>query len=139
VCAQASAAARKLLRTLAQFMKPEALEATRGALSFIVRIPVENNLREKPRCYAPSASAAKPIAPGIRASPEQMDASAGTDCERRTVTALFADIKGSMDLMENLDPKEARTNLVRHGIERIQGRARFLSPRQVEVGRVGGE
>ena len=30
-------------------------------------------------------------------------------------------------------------NLVRHGIERIQGRARFLSPRQVEVEKVGGE
>ena len=58
---------------------------------------------------APSASAAKPIAPGIRATPEQMDASAGTDGERKTVTALFADIKGSMDLMENLDPEEART------------------------------
>jgi class 3 adenylate cyclase/tetratricopeptide (TPR) repeat protein len=30
------------------------------------------------------------------------------DGERKTVTALFADIKGSMDLMENLDPEEAR-------------------------------
>jgi len=28
--------------------------------------------------------------------------------ERKTVTALFADIKGSMDLMEELDPEEAR-------------------------------
>jgi class 3 adenylate cyclase/tetratricopeptide (TPR) repeat protein len=28
--------------------------------------------------------------------------------ERKTVTALFADIKGSMDLMEGLDPEEAR-------------------------------
>jgi Double zinc ribbon/Adenylate and Guanylate cyclase catalytic domain len=31
-----------------------------------------------------------------------------TDGERKTVTALFADIKGSMELMENLDPEEAR-------------------------------
>jgi NAD(P) transhydrogenase len=30
-------------------------------------------------------------------------------------------------------------NLVRHGVERIQGRARFLSPRQLEVEKVGGE
>jgi len=29
--------------------------------------------------------------------------------ERKTVTALFADIKGSMELMENVDPEEART------------------------------
>src|SRR6185437_16215913 len=28
--------------------------------------------------------------------------------ERKTVTALFADIKGSVDLMEDLDPEEAR-------------------------------
>src|SRR5215472_2997735 len=30
------------------------------------------------------------------------------DGERKTVTALFADIKGSMELIEDLDPEEAR-------------------------------
>src|SRR5213079_2932076 len=30
------------------------------------------------------------------------------DGERKTVTALFADIKGSTELMEELDPEEAR-------------------------------
>src|SRR5215472_7996649 len=30
------------------------------------------------------------------------------DGERKTVTALFADIKGSTELMEGLDPEEAR-------------------------------
>src|SRR5450755_1460365 len=35
-------------------------------------------------------------------------ASEALDGERKTVTALFADIKGSMDLMEDLDPEEAR-------------------------------
>jgi len=34
--------------------------------------------------------------------------SAAIDGERKTVTALFADIKGSMDLIEDLDPEEAR-------------------------------
>src|SRR6516162_6699554 len=29
------------------------------------------------------------------------------DGERKTVTALFADIKGSMDLMEDIDPEDA--------------------------------
>jgi class 3 adenylate cyclase/tetratricopeptide (TPR) repeat protein len=33
----------------------------------------------------------------------------GLDGERKTVTALFADIKGSMELMEDLDPEEARS------------------------------
>jgi len=40
-------------------------------------------------------------------APEQPDASL-PEGERKTVTALFADIKGSMELMEDLDPEEAR-------------------------------
>jgi class 3 adenylate cyclase/predicted ATPase len=34
--------------------------------------------------------------------------SENADGERKTVTALFADIKGSMELIEDLDPEEAR-------------------------------
>ncbi len=37
-----------------------------------------------------------------------MEARGITDGERKTITALFADIKGSMDLIEDLDPEEAR-------------------------------
>ena len=47
-------------------------------------------------------------APEIRVTSEQPDASTTIDGERKTVTALFADIKGSMELMEDLDPEEAR-------------------------------
>ncbi len=36
------------------------------------------------------------------------DATEAIEGERKTVTALFADIKGSMDLIEDLDPEEAR-------------------------------
>src|ERR1700756_4502349 len=36
------------------------------------------------------------------------DGPAALDGERKMVTALFADIKGSMELMEDLDPEEAR-------------------------------
>ncbi len=39
----------------------------------------------------------------------QPNASVIVEGERKTVTALFADIKGSMELMEDLDPEEART------------------------------
>jgi predicted ATPase/class 3 adenylate cyclase len=46
--------------------------------------------------------------PDIRITPEQPDVPNILDGERKTVTALFADIKGSMDLMEDLDPEEAR-------------------------------
>jgi class 3 adenylate cyclase len=45
---------------------------------------------------------------GIRVGSEPREASTTLDGERKTVTALFADIKGSMDLMEDLDPETAR-------------------------------
>ena len=37
----------------------------------------------------------------IRVTPEQPATSTATDGERKTITLLFADIKGSMDLMED--------------------------------------
>jgi hypothetical protein len=46
-------------------------------------------------------------APAVRFSAEDSGAPA-SDGERKTVTALFADIKGSTELMEDLDPEEAR-------------------------------
>jgi class 3 adenylate cyclase/tetratricopeptide (TPR) repeat protein len=45
--------------------------------------------------------------PAIRVLNEAPVANAA-DGERKTVTALFADIKGSMELIEDLDPEEAR-------------------------------
>jgi len=49
------------------------------------------------------------------------------DGERKTVTALFADIKGSMDLIEDLDPEEARSivdpalKLMMEAVHRYEG------------------
>src|SRR4029077_14418727 len=43
----------------------------------------------------------------VRVIAEQAEASA-LEGERKTVTALFADIKGSTELMEELDPEDAR-------------------------------
>src|SRR5216683_1351999 len=48
---------------------------------------------------------AKPVA-AVRVVAEE--ASPALEGERKTVTALFADIKGSTELMEELDPAEAR-------------------------------
>jgi class 3 adenylate cyclase len=62
--------------------------------------------------HAASAAASSPqavsTAPNIRVTPEQPGVST-VDGERKTVTALFADIKGSTELMEDLDPEEARS------------------------------
>src|SRR6516225_10058880 len=43
-----------------------------------------------------------------RTTTDEIDGPAALDGERKTVTALFADIKGSMELMVDLDPEEAR-------------------------------
>jgi class 3 adenylate cyclase len=55
---------------------------------------------------APAVSTAASAA-SIRFTSEAV-APEALDGERKTVTALFADIKGSMELMEDLDPEEAR-------------------------------
>ena len=55
---------------------------------------------------AASTIRAEPERSAIRVNPEA--APEALDGERKTVTALFADIKGSMELMEDLDPEEAR-------------------------------
>jgi class 3 adenylate cyclase len=46
--------------------------------------------------------------PEIATTTEQVRASTAVDGERKTVTALFADIKESTELMRELDPEEAR-------------------------------
>jgi class 3 adenylate cyclase/predicted ATPase len=48
------------------------------------------------------------LAERIRAEQVALEARGAPDGERKTITALFADIKGSMSLLEDLDPEEAR-------------------------------
>src|SRR5215467_3307449 len=55
-----------------------------------------------------SSAIASSTAKEIRFTPEHANALPAIDGERKTVTALFVDIKGSMELMEDLDPEEAR-------------------------------
>jgi class 3 adenylate cyclase/tetratricopeptide (TPR) repeat protein len=57
---------------------------------------------------AAAASSTPPgLAPGIRVAPESSSPE-HLEGERKTVTALFADIKGSTELEQDLDPEEAR-------------------------------
>src|SRR6202165_5060225 len=62
--------------------------------------------------HVASAATSSPQAaittPEIRVTAEQPNASTAAEGERKTVTALFADIKGSTELMRDLDPEEAR-------------------------------
>ena len=52
-------------------------------------------------------------------------ASEALEGERKTVTALFADIKGSTELMEDLDPEEARA-IVDPALQADDGRGASL-------------
>ena len=73
----------------------------------------------------PSKTTTKSDEPQIRLAdtpaPENLEG------ERKTITALFADIKGSMDLIEDLDPEEARAivdpalRLMMEAVERYGG------------------
>jgi class 3 adenylate cyclase/tetratricopeptide (TPR) repeat protein len=48
------------------------------------------------------------LAERIRAEQAALEARGSADGERKTITALFADLKGSTALIEGLDPEEAR-------------------------------
>src|SRR5262249_19545707 len=58
----------------------------------------------RPILYTP-----KHLTERILAEQAALEARGAIDGERKTITALFADIKGSMALMEDLDPEEARS------------------------------
>src|SRR5207249_8379297 len=57
---------------------------------------------------APAAYTPKHLADRILAEQAAMESRGAQDGERKTITALFADIKSSVELMEGLDPEEAR-------------------------------
>ena len=58
---------------------------------------------QSPSTYTPQHLAAR-----IRAEQAAMESRGATDGERKTITALFADLKGSTALIEGLDPEDAR-------------------------------
>ena len=58
---------------------------------------------QSPAAYTPSHMAER-----ILAEQAAMQARGASDGERKTITALFSDLKGSTALIEDLDPEEAR-------------------------------
>src|SRR5262249_57829350 len=70
------------------------------AAAVVPRPPVQP---EAPRSYTP-----RHLAERILAEQAALEARGAPDGERKTITALFADIQGSMDLLEDRDPEEAR-------------------------------
>ena len=61
-----------------------------------------------PTLQSPAAYTPAHLAERIRAEQTAMESRGATDGERKTITALFADLKGSTALIEGLDPEDAR-------------------------------
>src|SRR5262245_61733621 len=72
-------------------------------VSLVEGSKVRNQEAQPPSSYTPPH-----LAERIRAEQAALEARSGTDGERKTITALFADLKGSTALIEGLDPEEAR-------------------------------
>jgi predicted nucleic acid-binding Zn ribbon protein len=83
----------------------------------------------QPRVFqSPTAS---PNASDIRIAAEEADTSLSTEGERKTVTALFADIQGSTELIRELDPEEARAivdPVLRLMIEAVHRDGGYVAP-----------
>ena len=68
----------------------------------------EKGIKEDTENQDPSRWTPTHLAERIRAEQAALEARGATDGERKTITALFADLKGSTALIEGLDPEEAR-------------------------------
>ncbi|MBI3756909.1 MAG: adenylate/guanylate cyclase domain-containing protein [Deltaproteobacteria bacterium] len=61
-----------------------------------------------PSTQPPSSYTPPHLAERIRAEQAALETRGASDGERKTITALFADLKDSTALIEGLDPEEAR-------------------------------
>src|SRR6185503_13542610 len=65
-----------------------------------------------PECGRPSAAVRAPVAPAsytpAHLAGRIINSKASLEGERKQVTVLFADLKGSMELLADRDPEEAR-------------------------------
>ncbi len=73
-----------------------------------------------PRAERPIGYTPRHLAERILAEQAALESRAASDGERKTITALFADIQGSMDLLEGVDPEEAR-RIIDPALERMMG------------------
>jgi predicted ATPase/class 3 adenylate cyclase len=82
---------------------------------------------DDPSAIRPITYTPRHLAERILAEQQALEACGARDGERKTITALFADIKGSMDLLENLDPEDARQlidpalSLMMEAVHRYEG------------------
>ena len=68
----------------------------------------EASTKTESQTQSPASYTPPHLAERIRAEQAAMESRGATDGERKTITALFADLKGSTALIEGLDPEDAR-------------------------------
>jgi hypothetical protein len=121
-------------------LKEEIINAKRLAVDENDKVLVWVGATPVPSSESRVSSSTQPLAPNpqppvgytpshlverIRAEQVALEARGGTDGERKTITALFADIKGSTALIEGLDPEEARA-VIDPALQVIDGRGASL-------------
>jgi predicted ATPase/class 3 adenylate cyclase len=72
------------------------------------RFQVSSSQPPAPSPQPPASYTPPHLAERMRAEQAAMEARGATEGERKTITALFADLKGSTALIEGLDPEDAR-------------------------------
>ncbi|MBI3798013.1 MAG: AAA family ATPase, partial [Deltaproteobacteria bacterium] len=91
------------------------------------QLPVASPQHPAPNTQHPISYTPKHLAERILAEQAALETRGALEGERKTITALFADIKGSMALMEDLDPEEARAlvdpalSLMMDAVHRYEG------------------
>src|SRR5215813_5911318 len=87
-------------------------------------VPVRSS---SPQPQSPASYTPTHLAERIRAEQAALEVRGASDGERKTITALFADLKGSTALIEGLDPEEARAvidpalQLMMEAVHRYEG------------------
>src|SRR6266571_6196466 len=79
-----------------------------SALVVNSQLPIASPPPPVPSSYSPATYTPPHLAERIRVEQAALEARGLSDGERKTITALFADLKGSTALLEGLDPEEAR-------------------------------
>jgi class 3 adenylate cyclase len=80
-----------------------------------------------PRPDTPARYTPAHLAERILAEQAALESRGAIEGERKTITALFADIRGSMELMEGMDPEDARRivdpalQLMMNAVHRYEG------------------
>ena len=98
--------------------------------------PKASSAPQTPASYTPPH-----LADRILAEQAAMESRGAADGERKTITALFADLKGSTALIEGLDPEDARAlidpalQLMMDAVHRYDG---YVAP-NVRTHSIGGE